>query len=281
MRHFLEIVRLRKTLTLEMQALILEYWRSVEARREMLNDENQLKDQLSVASANRIGDLDTFANLTLRRLKNDTMRALSMQARSLAYWSLSPAAVTFRDERIEFLGSTAAALKTETVRQLEHFNGAAQRFTTHRPIVISTRSHPEAFRVFKETGRLNFAIEPSDDVFRNLCVVLVSKCTVAFSPGNSKLVQVKMVHHGDATLVSQTRQHVKFLHPPRVGSAWATIKVANATADIDLGGLENRFAFLSPFASWTLELSNDNRGISLSTVSQFAVSFDGFAYTLP
>jgi len=136
------------------------------------------------------------------------------------------------------------------------------------------------FCALHQTGRATFRIEPDLPLYRRKALVLVEDVDLRMrglpfrSPEDVLLVH--LTHQGDPTIIDRHGREMTFRHRPRV--QYADFKNEEKRT-ISLGGFAGKYAYLSPFATWTVEVVSGPDGPrDLSGINEIGMWLRGVAY---
>lgn len=281
LRQYTTIAVTRNNLILQVDSLVREYYRIRVEIEQRTHESVRVQDVLANRQNPTIGEYRSWMRRSLASAKQELIRALYMAHRAFVYWAVAETPFIVADDTVTHLADTHSRLKTETLREMERRNGELQEFSTPTNIRLTRAESPHTFAAFEATNRLTFKLKPSEQIFSGLAYLLVAKATITLVGARTSIAyfRVRLFHHGDATIVSRDGTAHAFVHIPRVVVGDAP--VAAPTVTIELGGAPPRYAYLSPFATWTVELyERDNPGLDLSGVSEVAIAFSGFAQPL-
>ena len=279
MRQYVDLSRSRNDAILAVDALARQ-WASLRAELARRKAEAmRLRDTLAVSQNPLVGEYQAWLKRALSMVKQDLLRALYLEFRALCYWALDELSFSVSDDTVDHLATTHADFKIEILRAMERRNGAPQSFRTPVPIAFRRSELPEQFAAFEETNRFTFVIPHTHPVFDRLAGVLVSHATVRLHgvANTGDFVRLRLFHQGSATFVTPSQRLVRFVHAPRVLFGDST--GADVRTRMELGGLRQRFAYLSPLAPWTIELHRreNDPGLDLSQCDDVSIEFEGFA----
>jgi len=287
MRAFTQLTNLRNKKILETDAKIALLY-EIEAEKASLRlDIDRTNSRLIDVFNPRLAEHIVFFERAVNRAKHGLLRSLVMAHRALSYWSLNlnKPPIDLQSRSTEYLKTYHLEFKQQLLNILELRNSEPLPFDTGF-IRFDRNNHPEAWRAFDETGRFSFTLNSAHPVFLFTSRVLVNGASLKFSldtPQNS-YSWVFLRHHGDAKLIDTMGNEHSFSHRSR-----EIRKVLDANAEqisINLGGSE-KYAFLSPLATWTLIMEfADSEGrpktgteekSARQNVNGLEIAFDGVA----
>jgi hypothetical protein len=227
-----------------------------------------------------------FMRRAVEQSKLHLIRALYFEHKAYQYWALRTQAFDVADRSVAHLRATHEQLRNSVLFEKENRNRNPQRFTTNPPVVLTAVTHPHVFEGLLK-GQLavfNIPISGSREgdtrAFRGRAEVTVNKIIIRM-PGartSDGDLFVRLRHNGRADFRTRSGQFLSFTHAPRVTFVQFPPEGGEASAPGDLGGQDGEYAYLSPFATWTLEVpASENRGLDLSGLKQIELNFEGFA----
>jgi hypothetical protein len=287
MRTFTQITNLRNKKILETDAKIAMLY-EVEAESASLRlDVDRTNSRLIDVFNPRLAEHIVFFEKAVNRAKYGLLRSMVMAHRAMSYWSLNTNKPPFdlQSRSVDYLKTYHFEFKQQFLNILELRNSEPLPFSTGS-IRFDRNNQPEAWRAFDETGRFSFTLDPEHPVFLFTSRVLVNGASLKLlldTPQNS-YSWVFLRHHGDAKLIDTMGNEHSFSHRSR-----EIRKVLNANTEqisINLGGSE-KYAFLSPLATWTLIMEfADSEGRpktgteeknARQNVNGLEIAFDGVA----
>jgi|GEM_PF-6404602 len=288
MRSFVDICKTRNDKIVEFTANTLEQADIKVRNQQRLLDATVFKDRLSTATAQSLDyeAIKSDLRVALDDCKHSLIRILYASHRALEYWSLDFQSLSFKDETIAQLRATFGQWKTRVLDAVQERNRDPQKFT-NVVIELDRATMPNVFDRFVSVGVLDFNLSIDQGDFQKLdAAVTVSRVHVEI-PGaetNDRTYKFTLTHNGRGTFRTTKGKIVDFIHRPR-----ATTEVYQLAKDGSvnpqgpsqiglLGAEDGKYAYLSPFAHWTLEMpENQNHGRSLKTVTKVKLTFDGYS----
>lgn len=139
---------------------------------------------------------------------------------------------------------------------------------------------PTEFGQFRETGRLTFAVPITDQRFLGLAQVIATSFTIAIPgavTGNNELYAI-LRHNGSAAFLDVNGNEFDFSHSEVTALYKYGLQSGKYIAGGNLGGDNDEYIGLSPFATWTIELpARFNPGLALGAADEISIAFSGRA----
>jgi hypothetical protein len=255
MNQFLSITSLRNRKILEVDTKTTQI-----IQIELLDEENSLeisstKVRLLEQSNPVLSEYVVFFDRALSKAKASLLRAIVMEHRALSYWSLKknllPANIS--DRNISQIMAFHLSFKDTYLKLIEERNETPQTVKLPK-VVLSKNFVPDIFIAFYNTGQLTFTIDSDLNQFKYFSRVLVKSVKISLSletESDLKIISI-LRHHGQSTVVDRSGTTLNFSH--RIRDRYGEVDNVTNVVDIDLGGKSGTYAFLSPFATWTLFL---------------------------
>lgn len=282
MRSYININKIRNEKILHSDAILIRIY-EIQLELNIVKSESNAASNSLIKYANpKSAEHIVFLERALTKIKLNILRALNMQNKSLSYWSLKPYKVNelISDKRINFLQTLNANFKNKHGKLIENRNGAPNKFTTPIEILFNRHKHKNMFAALDETGKIVFNVSEDLGVFADLAEVLVNSMDVrvdSLDYNNSQYFKCVLTHHGNPIMVDRYGNTVEFRHKMR--KRFEFFKNGNNVARVELGGNNETYYYLSPFAQWTLQITDDQNNIpSKELINEIGISFTGTAY---
>jgi hypothetical protein len=213
----------------------------------------------------------------LTEVKAQLARLMYRAHKALEYASLEPQDFQIQNRSVTEMEATLGNLLVRELDVMDRQGGSAQRMPP-RKVTLTEVDHPELFRVFRgedeamtEPGLLSFSIPLGHEAFRGLSEVRIDSVSVSFegaTPTVDKELRIRVTHGGTGWFQTTSGEVRQYSHNRRLATVF--FNPARGKPDPEfttLGGEVGKFADLSPFASWTVELRKaDHPGIDLRQV---------------
>jgi len=283
MRQFLATVKARNTQILHADALLTRLHETdTESALLQLEIDNESAMLLEFANPFLVEHV-TFFERAITRIRADVLRGLAMEHRALSYWTLreQPMGGRVTDQSVAHLQALHASFLSRYLRSIEDRNAAPQRFEGPLEFVFKRSEHTEMFERLDKLGRVTFTLPVDLPQYRMLSMVLVEIVRLRLKglpfQQAGGFISAKLTHHGDASFVDRLGKTSTYRHRRRV--RFAFFQEGSETMNVDLGGLENTYAYLSPFATWSLEIDRgENNDLNLSSIDEIGIWPSGMAY---
>jgi hypothetical protein len=294
MRSYIDTARARNEKIMDLTSLELrahDLDSQIAQRREEVSRLNAVR---IVTQDLSLADYVTFVENQLVRAKQDLIKILYLVHRALDYWSLRLTDFSvLSDQTVEDLIAVYGRLLLAETLAATDRNRADQSFGPNRmggpqeePIRFSlTRDDlPEEFERFRRTGKLVFTIPDDHRAFQLGFAAITVRDVDIHVPGvqiNSTSLSIRITHSGDAGFRDTQDRRINFSHNPRFTIVTRDVASDNLITEINnnLGGETGRFAFVSPFTTWTVEILdrfNQGQTPNLSQVQRIDLAFSGF-----
>jgi hypothetical protein len=223
----------------------------------------------------------TFMDKLRQQTVGHTLRALYFENRAFEYWSLQDSPLEVLDDSAPALAGLQADLESRQLTAMQARNRPPQRFLDAK-VVLTAQQYPEKFKAFTAAvtgGKIDFVIRTDHDAFRGMAAIAVDtvKITVTGARTDDNKLYCYLVHNGRAQFVSPDKQLHDYTHLARptlyvydLSTGQPAVEASN-----DIGGQDSVYAYLSPFAAWTLVLPPQNKNLRLDHVSQITLDFSG------
>lgn len=219
----------------------------------------------------------------VEELKRDCVWMLSMEHRTLEFWTLRERKFEAVDYSSVSLANAHARVVTEVARELERRNQPDQRFDSSRPLRWTREKHPRMLDSLVRTGRVTLQLRP-EDAFAGRWGVTVDEVSVVVAGAKTAtgVLFIKLTHHGNGVTLDAANRKLSLTYRPR--SVFVEYEIEPPNEVYTSGKLVDAEAgksYLSPFGGWTIEvLPSRNEGLDLSDVSSIELRFRGFARVL-
>lgn len=243
-------------------------------------ESNRAKDMLAQSNNPVLNDEVLFMGSYLQASKLWILELFDLVRRSITYATLTPIQQTYRALRVDDLRSSFDELTKEWMRQLDAQNGEMQTFAAD--FVLDFRRLPVLREQLETNSATSFTIPVDYESFNRggTASVVVTEVTLDLSQirSSTNRFTAKLVHQGNATLVSAGGALMTFFHRSRAtnllydfsGGQWTEV----ASTANNLRGSADRFLYLSPFATWGFYVQSDTR-INWTRVQQLVFKFKG------
>jgi hypothetical protein len=251
---------------------------------------NSFKDRLAIPTTQSL-DVEVVKNdlqIALNDCKKAIIRTLYAAHRALEYWALDVQELSIVDQTIAQLEGTFGQWKTNCVSFVESRNGSPQVFS-NVTVELKKDEMPNMFSRFIKDGVLDFTLSVDQGGFHRFdAAVLVSGVHVEVPNAETtdRTYKFNLTHNGRGWFRTQDRKLIDFTHRPRPTTEVYQLKTdgsidaAGPNQGNLLGAQEGKYAYLSPFAHWTLKMPKDqNPGLKLDDVTTVKLTFKG--YSLP
>lgn len=290
-QRFLDIGAARNKLLVMLNAasIRLEALRSDALRRE--EELNRIKDDRLKTDEGAVERL-AFVVRAADDAKAHLLRAVYQEQKAQDYWALEHTPTTYLHFDTLDLEARHRALIEAVVSKAEDRTQDLQHFKVDPPLVIDDAAAQKddawayAMRAFlqdlRETGRATLRLPAELKAFRNVRELLADRITVGIEGATSDDHRLHLIltHNGDSVFRTRTGTELTFSHLPRAVFLQYNLDVTHE-ATTSLGGKEGRFAYLSPFATWTMALRlEDNVGLLTKHIRRVTLAFDAFG-TVP
>jgi hypothetical protein len=287
--YFLDLVEARNSMLLECDGLL--------ASQLLIDD--QIRHQRSITSRLRndiTSDLAENSFITQVKLKNFLediystirdwiIRHLYQQHRAFEYWEAELSEFFHvSDQSITSLSVAYGNFLVKCTNEMENRGRELQRFTNYEVKLNQSNLSTRQWQSFRETGILIFNIKPDHPRFRGMALVQLHEVAVKVEGVETSDGELRadLIHTGNAKITRLDKELIEFSHPPRVTRIHYKLSAEdNVSVPGDLGYGENRFACLTPYAQWILDLRRDlNPGLCTSEIKIVRLSFDGKFYPI-
>lgn len=283
MRQLIGVIKARNAKIIHVDSLVTRVL-EIESEQDQLELEiDRTRSRLVDVFNPRLSEHVVFFERAIARVRADILRAIVMEHRALEYWSLKSSKLprNLKDANVAQLQSYQASFIARYLEAIEERNQAPQKLDDIVEFAFTREDHPEAWHLLESGGSFSFRLSSNESAFRFLSHVLVNRATISFvgRDGSSSNVrrEVLLGHHGDPEMVDSIGQVYRFSHRPRL--SYARVSGNNATVEISLGGLEGKYAFLSPFATWTVSIEPEKEGMhEIEELQAVTIKFSGIAY---
>ncbi len=209
--------------------------------------------------------------------KRDIVKTLYLEQRAWEYWALEKRRWTFVDEDIAALESLHAKLIASELHKREERTRDSQ--SVELVLTISKNEYRQAFDEFQKKGKLVFSFSPNDPRFMDLKELFVSRVEVEIPKigTSANQLMIELTHNGKATVKDMRGEIVEFSHLPRPTTIIYQLNSngARTGSGPNLGGKIGEYAFLSPFAVWTLFVNPAfHADLNLDLVTEVRLKFD-------
>lgn len=288
-RLFLDLADARNQKVMEYTALVISY---IGLDAEIIQQENEIdrNERLKTETGNpELAEHVVFIGRLLTQAKKNVTLALYQEYRAYQYWALEEGQFPFvGDQRVERLLSTHGTILSLELQARVRRGGSKQTFEGVK-IVLSEEDFPKTngssnvWKEFQNTGKLSFQLPYNHPAFAgfNTDVTVESvKLRVPNAVTKNGQLKVDLIHLGRSTFIAPDKSKREYVHRPRMSFHWFDMKSEKDFAPIEnnLGGEVAQFAYLSPFAFWSLVIDADpqvNPGLRLSKVGQIELEFKG------
>jgi hypothetical protein len=287
MRAFLCVVKIRNSKIIELDS---KYTRMLEIESELSSLELEIrntKGRLIEVFNPRLAEHVIFFEKAVSRTKADLIRSIIMAHKALSYWSLKDDLLpdNLHVRSLDYIKNHHRSFKQKLVDAIDERNMAPLKFEPP-PINFNRDDHPDHFTSFDDNGRFTFSIDSDESILLYTARVLVNSATlkIALSEERNNLTWIFLQHHGDPTFIDRFGKQHAFSHRRR--ESRQTLMPGANEAILELGGGE-KYAFLSPIATWTLilefagddgsPLSGDAEKLARKTIRALEISFKGVA----
>jgi len=280
---------------LEYTALTLRY---IQIGAEIDHNKSEIDRINNLKALTKDPEVVEFVSMMGRlftQARSNVIRALYQEHRAYQYWALDDTPFPFvGDQTTAQLDSTNATLQVLELQAKELRGRSKQPFqdlslTLKKADFADLTANSKeptysTWDAFQRTGKLAFQISLDHPEFAGLNTdVLVSavKLTVPEASTHNGQLRADLIHMGRSLFKRPDGAEFVFLHQPRVTFLWFDMKTGKYFTPIDnnLGGEEDQFAYLSPFAFWTLVIDSQiNPDLRLGAVEQVVLEFSGTFY---
>jgi len=255
MRQYLSVIKTRNNMILQVDGKVtqaLQIGAQVEA---IENDVANTKGRLLQVFNPRLAEYEVFFEAATLRIRTNLLRAIYMAYRAMEYWSLRKNLLPndLQDHAVNQLKVYNADFKVKLLGLMEERNNHPNEVILPE-LKFSRETHPESFDLFEKTGAFSFVFSEDEPGVRAFARVLAEKAEVVISTSEdlNGWSTVVLRHLGDPVFVTRLGEKVSFVHRGR--QPFGQIEPGGRRTDIALGGLEGKYAFLSPFATWTFKM---------------------------
>jgi hypothetical protein len=213
-----------------------------------------------------------------RLLKRDIVNLLEMRRRALSYLTLESAQPTYRWGTVDELRSAEFELENLLLNSLNE--KAGEEISENVEFIINRENYPQFFLKMELDGSASFTI-PHDSASFNIggtAFVTVDKVDIQFDKAAvaGKQYVIRMTHMGNPVRKNLRGKIFNFTHQERptilgqrsTAEGWSPIFEVEG----NLRGSDNRYLFLSPFATWVLRAEPPNC-ISFEKLTEMKLSF--------
>lgn len=286
MRVYVDTIKTRNQKVLDYNSL-LHKQASLEA--EIVHRREETNRIIAIRAATKdpaLVECKTFMGKLLTQTKSSLIRALYQERRAFEYWSLEDTVFPVADQNVVQLATLHGALLSGELEKRDQRNRPSQEYKGVK-IVISETELPGAFKIFRDKkspgfGKITFRIPFNHEQFDNgwgAITVRQVKIEIPNVKTSNNRVNIRLMHSGLSLFRKPNKDFKEFTHAPRFTGYTYSLDGTGPTTPIDnnLGGKEGEYAYLSPFAVWTLQLDPTvNPDLDLKKVKAFSLEFDGF-----
>jgi hypothetical protein len=279
MRQLVDVARTKNDKLLSYTQLVLKSLSADKEQSALASESDRVATLLAETNNPALVECVTYLTRYLASSKREILELLDLQRRSLMYTSLVPIQPSYRWERIVDLQQVQATLLGVLVKASDDRGQAAQNFSAE---YLLTRSrHRAFFKVLEEHGESAFAIPLDDPEFNrggtSFVTVYAVDLVASGLRSRSGKFTCRLTHQGNSTFRDQSGNLMNFVHRKRPtilsykedGGVWkATYDVTN-----NLGGSEDKYLYLSPFAGWTLRTDDRGDGVDWTNVREIKLLF--------
>lgn len=226
-----------------------------------------------------ISECVTFMRRLLDQAKTDLVRALHSESRAYEFWALEEQRFVFDDRNMAALESTHARILALELAAMERRNGAASAF--HGIEVRRTIEQlPEQFAALTRGEKVAIAIDETEVDFEDIASVAVTEAVVRLEGvvPRQRPIRLTLTHSGRSRFRTEDGSIREYTHRPRTASL--RFRVGNPDEHLfdttnNLGGQDGRYADISPFSVWFLEIPSQLNDADLSGVRALTIVFKG------
>ncbi len=282
MKAFLTVVKVRNSEILYADA-ILSRLNEMNTERDLLKTEILNTQSRLIETTNPVTSSNVvFFERAILRIKADILRVINMEFKALKYWSLNSndIPIQYEDSTISHLNTMHATFLTSYLSLIEERNTAPQSFEGPVEIVFKRDEIPEVFETFDRTNQLVFDVNPMLPQYQKLCWILVKSVQLRISDlsfQNGEIYSCVLTHHGNPKFTNFYGESVEYIHSRRRSFAY----FRNEKSIFGLGyDLEGTYSYLSPFATWSIEIAGitDGQQINTKIINELGLTFTGVAY---
>ncbi len=210
--------------------------------------------------------------------KGHLLRAIDQEQKAFDYWGLEHNGLTVASFSYVSLKGYHEELRSRLVAKYEARTRPSQAFSVP-PIELNDDTAPDFLACLRATGRALLRLRLDRPEFLGLREVLVDKIALRIEGARAAdhRLLVFVTHQGDAMFRTVTGDVVSFSHDPRrTFVKYDNLQVSD-TATASLGGEDGKYAYLSPFATWTIEFPRvGNVGLETRDIRKVVIGFEAF-----
>ncbi|HEX8266217.1 MAG TPA: hypothetical protein VF596_12475 [Pyrinomonadaceae bacterium] len=223
---------------------------------------------------------ETLINLT---------RLIYQEYKALDYWALTITDFKVTNQTLEDLRGIHGNLIIEEKKAAENRNRDTQQWSVK--IIISDTDFPAEFKKLRKTGKMNFTIPVTHPDFNKGWFAITAKEVMVRLPKaktDDNVLSITLTHSGQARFIDPDRHIIEFSHRPRATQITynvltgkpcdlaATPSTACTSIANNLGSKDGKYAQISPFTVWALNVSPEfNKNPKLAVVKTIELEFKG------
>lgn len=278
MRQFVDVTRAKNDKQLFYTQLVLKAAKARVDEASLRLEAERVQRLLAHTNNPALSECVSFLTALVSKLKLDLLELLDLRRRSLIYETLVPIRPVYKWSKVVELRDAQTRYDQALLRAMEARGGEKQSYDVEFHLTKSR--FPWTFGQLARAGEVAFAIPLDEPQFNRGGTSFVTLTEVAISiPGlRAKTGQFtcRLTHQGNPVLLDRNRVPMNFTHTKRVtilsynkaGNDW---KETFTTAD-NLGGSDEHFLYLSPFATWSIRFEKAD-GVDLSHVNEIHFHF--------
>jgi hypothetical protein len=278
LRQFIDVAKARNDKLLAYSQLVLKSAETEVQDKAIGLEADRIAGLVAQTNNPALVDCVVFLTKYLAAAKRGLLELLELQRRALVYTSLVPSRPAYKWTVVAELDNARAALGQLVIAAAERRGRNPQRLDAE--FSISRKANPTFFDQLKRNGSAAFAIPINHPQFNRGGTAFVTVYQVGLSAAGiqSKTNEftLRLTHQGNSTVKDQAGNLMNFSH--RTRPTILSYKIApNGLTEIvavenNLGGDDNKYLYLSPFAGWTLQTEGDDH-VDWSKVAELKFLF--------
>lgn len=290
---FLDVAQTRNQKIMDYSSLLIQK-EKVAAQLKQLQEEMARQQSLLAQKAINpsLVECVTFMDKLLTEAKANLIYFLYQEHRAYEYWGLTTEPFNVWDQDITGLEAKHGQIVGLQMQKAEARNRAPQQLITQ--VVLKSDDYPEIFDELRQTGKMIFTLPESHEAFNrgwSSVTIREAMVEVAGVKTSDNILSVKLTHAGKSRFVDTQRRIIDFTHHPRSTNITYNLldgKACAAGGNIFIGypctplsnnlgaGPGNGYAYLSPFATWNLEIPDSvNKGLDRNGITEIKLLLTG------
>lgn len=273
MEEYLSLIESRNHKLIELSAMQTQ-------RARIAGDIEQRQAEMERVKGSYVGTpmLSTcamFMGSLLAHVKEEVLKLLYWEHRALEYWALRHIPFQVGGATVMELSAAHADLLVEHKKRMVERGSAGKPFKGVK-VTLSKDSMPAEFAALVSAERRATFFLSRERFSKLDSCTLVTGVDVVLEGANVDVgtVVIKLVHLGHSVFYDEAGARIDFVHQKRIAKIVRRDGDLLTEAEGNLGG-NDEYVDLSPFAAWTIDLSESDATLELATIRAVQMIFTG------